>query len=136
MPSALPPRADSDQPPLVTAGTGQTPSIRHPVPGLFRLLSRAIYPGGARRRSAGVSKCPDLHCEGCGGGKTAAVLALTATLIAAVIAVAAELLIIIGTIVAVTFAVLGYAAVRSWRRGWRPSRRAGCRLCRSGAGVR
>jgi hypothetical protein len=70
-----------------------------------------------------VSKCPDLPREGCGGGEAAAVLAVTAALalIAAVIAVAAELLIIIGTIVAVTFAVLGYAAVRSWRRGWRPS---------------
>jgi hypothetical protein len=93
----------------------------YPVPGLFRLLSRGHLSPVARGGEAPVSKCPDLHCEGCGGGEAAAVVAVAAAMIAAVIAVAAKVLIIIGTIVAVTFAVLGYAAVRSWRRGWRPS---------------
>lgn len=69
-----------------------------------------------------MSRCPGLHCDGCGrGGALAAILAAGAAAIAAVAAFAEEILVAIGAAAAAVLALAVLAAVRAWRRGWRPS---------------
>ena len=68
-----------------------------------------------------MSRCPGLHCDGCGnGGRLAAILAAGGAAVAAVAAFAEEILVTIGTAVAVALALAVVLAVRAWRRGWRP----------------
>ena len=70
-----------------------------------------------------MSRCPGLHCPGCGDVSLSTILALAAAVAAVVLAVifAAVIIITVAVVVAVLLALAAFFGVRAWRRGWRPS---------------